>query len=97
MGRYIDVEDSYDQEEGTLRLYLVEEDGVVSGIYWDEDYAIQNAGWTAVDGESERVTVTEVRFRRDVGTIVHVAKGASNAKAPELDDSKDATREPLTT
>lgn len=26
MSRYIDVEDSYHQEDGTLRLYLVEED-----------------------------------------------------------------------
>jgi hypothetical protein len=89
VSRYIDVEESYDQEQGTLRLYLVEEDGIVSGIYWDEDYAVQNAGWTASDGASDRVTVTEVHFRRDNGTVVHLAKDAGNAEAPVVLDPEE--------
>ena len=64
MSRHISVDESYDQDRGQLTLFLVEEDGIVSGIYWDEDYAIQNARWTAEASDAEQVVVTQVQFAR---------------------------------
>jgi hypothetical protein len=95
VGRYIDVEESYAPDEGTLRLYVVEEDGVVSGIYWDEDFAVQNAEWAADAGESERVVVSEVMFRRGESEVIHVAKdetaaGTTAPAANQRDESSSA-------
>jgi len=86
MGKYINVDESYDADAGMLRMYLVEEDGAVTGIYWDEDFAIQNARWTADDGVNDQVLVREVDFRRGEGEVIFTAKDRDDAE--ETDDEE---------
>lgn len=84
MGRYIDVDESYDADAGTLGLYLVEDDGVVAGIYWDEDFAIMNARETAANADWDSVVMRQVDFRRDDGEVVFDA----NEREPHQRDSE---------
>lgn len=63
MGKYLNVEEVYDQAAETLTVYMVEEDGVVVGIYGDEDFACRNADWSA-DELGDVVAVTQVTLKR---------------------------------
>lgn len=83
MGKYLDVEEVYDQEAERLTAYMVQEDSVVVGIYGDEDFACRNADWSA-DELDDVVAVTQVTLKR-----VH-ADEVYRPKAKPIADPADA-------
>jgi hypothetical protein len=86
MGKYLDVEEVYDQEAETLTVYMVEEDGVVVGIYGDEDFACHNADWSA-DELGDVVAVTQVTLKRVHAEEIYrpKAKSVADQSDPALD------------